>query len=358
MLGAVLLAVATAAAGDPLGVRTPGTLRELFLDLPLSDARGPAGPSLEARWSLANDWSTPTALVRGPRVVVLWTDEQADSLELRLRLPWSRLLGPGFARLSTSLDLRLTAHWGGWTDGAIEAWHRLGGYYDFQRSAWPRDHVRLLLVEPPHPPLIDVASARVAPGDVALRTQWVLAAGGESHSAPGRAARGLSARLDLKVPLGSLAAAGGSGGWDAGVALLGTAELASWLTAHAMLSGSVWSGLPGGFALQPRLWHGGAEVSFVFRAGRWELLVEDRVLTPAFEPGWTLAGGPADPRGSAYFATFRAHNQVTLGVRFGALSAWFSEDFTPGSSGTPGGGWFYDSNAPDVVLGLAWSFPL
>src|SRR5207249_6337287 len=108
--------------------------------------------------------------------------------------------------------------------------------------------------------------------------------------------------------------------------------------------------------LQPRTWHGGADVSLVARLGGWALILEDRALTPLFEGGWSpISGDMAGVAASALYAGFRPHNQVSWGVRRGGFTLFMSEDFTLGSNPSSGARWFFDSNAPDVVLGLAWT---
>jgi hypothetical protein len=362
-LAALLWLSAAASAipsSAPLGVRTQGTLRELFLDMPLADARTGGALEMELRWSMANDWSAPTLLERGGRQVQLRTDEQADALGISLRLPWGRLLagaGPWAAHLWTAVETRLTLHWGGWSDRPIDAWHGVA-FTSFGRGGFPRDAVGLFLGEPGRAARADLHSACLALGDVVVRTQLLLAEGGEPSGGRG-ARRGLAARLDLKLPTGRLDRLGGSGGFDAGVGLLGTAELLPWLTGHALMALSVWSGLPD-LPLQPRRWHGTFEISLAVTAGQWVFLLEDRLLTPAFEPGWHFVEpqGSDGLQASAAFATLRPHNQVTVGVRHGAFTFWLSEDFTPGPNFSGGAGWFYDSNAPDVTLGLACRLPL
>ncbi len=361
---AVAPATSAASPSAPLGIRTQGTFRELFLDLPLADARGPTGPELDARWSVANDWSTPTVVARGTALVLVQTDEQADALGVSVRLPWARPPGASGAtrtlaqRLSSTLELRLTEHWGGWTDGPIDAWHRLVRSFDFDRPLYPRDRVRVRLAELGGASAVDASGAVLAMGDLAIRNQVLLLEGGASAREPGRAAWAVAARLDVKVPLGRLSSLGGSQGWDAGAGVAGTVELAPWLVGHAMVALSAWSGLPGGLPLQPRTWHASFDASLAARAGPVTLLLEDRLLTPAFESGWVLAAG-GDPRSTAYNATFRAHNQVSGGVRWGPVTLWLSEDFTPGTTtGVGAAGWFYDSNAPDLCLGVAVLLPL
>ena len=356
---AALLALTAAAGLDaPLGVRTPGTFRELFLDVTSADARAPGAAGWEARWLLANDWSTPTTLVRDGRRVELRNDEQADALSFTLRLPWGSGEGgagprPLRARISTALEARATAHWGGYTDGVVEAWHHFGHYTNFERERFARDEVHIALRELGVRTLVARDAAGIAPGDVTLRNQVLLADGGTS--AAGAASRwGVSARLDVKLPVGSLARAGGSGGADAAVALLGTAELASWLTGHALAGASAWSRLPDGFPLQPRRWHATFEASLASHFGGYAIMVEDRLLSPVFEGGWRYdASDGYELPSSATYASLRWHNQITVGVRRGPFTMWFSEDFTPGARGGPTARWFYDSNAPDVVLGLA-----
>ena len=364
---AALLWLSAASPGTPssapLGVRTQGTLRELFLDMTLADARAADAAELELRWSMANDWSVPTLLTRGGRQVELQTDDQADALAVSLRLPWGKLLAgagepPWAARLWTAVDARLTLHWGGWSDRPIDAWHGLA-FTSFGREGSPADAVGLFLGDPGQAPRVDLRSSCLALGDVAVRTQLLLAEGGESFG--GRGTRwGVSARLDVKIPTGRLDRLGGSGGFDAGLGLLGTVEVLPWLTGHAMMALSAWSGLPDDLPLQPHRWHGTFEISLAATAGRWVFVLEDRLLTPAFEAGWHVAEpqGSNGLQASAAFATLRPHNQVTIGVRHGAFTFWASEDFTPGPNFSTGAAWFYDSNAPDVTLGLAWRLAL
>lgn len=336
----------------PLGVDTPGVLRQLFLDLPLADARA-ASAAFEARWVLANDWSVPTTLVRDGRTVEIQLDEQSDRLALSLRLPWARLLGDGPAarRLATTVEWRLTQRWGGYTDGLIEGWHELGGYNRFDRPDYPRDQVALHLGEPGGATLAHLSAPRLAPGDLVLRTALRLA---EGDLAAGPWA--LALRLDLKVPLGRPGDLGGTGGADAGAGLAVSVPLATWLTLHAQGSARLVSPLPGGLPLQPRPWQLGAEASLVAWRGDWALLLESRWLSALFEPGWRLQGDPV--QGDAVTAVTRAQNQVTVGLRWRALTAWFSEDWTPGARREVGWIWFYDTNAPDLVLGLAVTAPL
>jgi hypothetical protein len=355
------LAIAAGPALDaPLGVGTPGTLRQLFLDVTGADARAPGAAGVDVRWSLANDWSTPTTLVRGNRRVEVRTDEQCDALALGVRFPWGRREGasPLLARFSTTVTARLLAHWGGYTDGLVEGWHHLVHATNFDRQRFGRDAVHVALREPGGRALVALDGARLAPGDVTVQNQVLLAAGGASAS--GGASRwGVSARLDLKLPLGRLDRLGGSGRPDAGAALLATAELSPWLTAHALVAGSAWGALPDGFPLQPRRWHATAEASLAAMAWGFGFVIEDRLVSPAFEGGWSLApAGAFDAPSTAMFATLRWHNQISAGVRHGAVTAWFSEDFTPGRTGGDGPGWFYDSNAPDIVLGLSLRLPL
>jgi hypothetical protein len=363
---AVLLALSTAATTTdaPLGVGTPGTFRSLFLDVTGADARGPGQAGWEARWYVANDWSTPTALVRGGRRVEVRDDEQADALTLSARFPWARAAADGaeerpfLARVSTSVEWRALAHWGGYSDTVVEAWHRFGHYTNFERQRFPRGEVHVAMREPGGRALVEVDGATFTPGDVTLRNQVLLAEGGVSRTGAG-SRYGLSARLDLKLPVGSLDRLGGSGGADAAVGLLGTAELTSWLTGHALLAASAWSPLPAEFALQPRRWHGTAELSLAARLGSFGVVLEDRLVTPMFEGGWALdASSPYQRPSTAEFSLLRFHNQITVGLRRGPVTMWFSEDFTPGAWGGPSATWFYDSNAPDIVFGLSVQHPL
>ncbi len=366
-----LAAASFAARGDPplaaapLGGGTPGPMRQLFLDPVLADARAVASPSLAVRLETANSWSVPALVSRAGHVVSVQQDVQADALAFAARFPWSALGGaPGGwrARVATTFAWRVTAFWGGFEDGGIEAWHRLVGAYDFRRNLFPRDRVSLRLSEP-GARAIDLGSSRIAPGDLAAGTQILLASGGASRvagAAAGEPGWGVAARVDLKVPTGPLARAGGSGGVDGGVSLLGSVELARWAVLHGMLFGTAVSPLASDVALQPRRLHAGVDVSLVLLAGGWSMVVEDRCLSPLFEPGWTVLDGGDDGLyiSSAAAALFRAHNQITVGVRRGRFTLAFSEDFTPGPNPRGARTWFYSSNAPDVVLALTYVLPL
>jgi hypothetical protein len=114
--------------------------------------------------------------------------------------------------------------------------------------------------------------------------------------------------------------------------------------------------------LQPRPWHFTAEVSLELEVFGTTFLIEDRVLSPLLERGWTwLQTGPVDEDAllsSGLYAGFRSHNQISFGLRRGRFSAWLSEDFTPGSNSHSTLGWGWVSNAPDVVIGIAFTQPL
>lgn len=357
LLAAAPVATLSLPAQGPLEVRTPGSLRDLFLDLVPWDARAVTAPRLDVGWVMANDWSTPTALARDGAVVQVQLDEQADSLTAAIRLPWGVVLGsaPGaFARrLATALELRGTWHWGGWSDAATDAWHRTFSFEDFARPAFPRNQVHLQLRRPASTAPVDIQSSTFAFGDVVLRNQLLLWQGGEPLAAGPEARAGVSLRLDVKAPTGSLPRMGGSGGWDVGLGLAGTWQAASWLVGHAIISGSFWSGMPGGLPLQPRAFHASVGLSLVALAGEWSFVLEDRWSTAAFRPGWThvQANPEWNVQSSAYAAVAMPQNQVAGGVRRGPLTFWFMEDFCPGA--VPGRGrWFYDTNAPDVAIGL------
>jgi hypothetical protein len=342
----------------PLGVRTPGTLRDLFLDVVQWDAREVTAVRVEVGWSMANDWSTPTTLTRDGSLVEVRLDEQSDSLTASLRLPWGVVLGApegSFARrLATALELRGTMHWGGWSDGIIETWHGIFSFNDFARPAFPRNQVNLALRRPLSTAPVDVQDATFAFGDVVLRNQLLLWQGGEPLRSGPVARAGVSLRLDVKAPTGSLSRMGGSGGWDVGLGLEGTWQATSWLVGHAIVAGSIWSGMPGGLPLQPRTWHASAGLSLVFLLGDWSLVLEDRWASAPFEAGWAFV--EVDPKwntqSSAFTAVTRSQNQITGGVRWGPLTFWFMEDFTLGQVPGVATTWFYDTNAPDVAIGL------
>lgn len=339
-LALVLAQTLCAARADaPLEVGTPGTFRALFLEQPLGDARGPAGPELAVRWTLANDWSVPTVLARGGQLVQLQNDEQVDALSLRVRAPWST---QGFAaRLSSELALSAEVHWGGWSDRLVEGWHALAGYGNFEREHFPRNAVNVVLAEQGGRALVDLHGP-VATMGLTARQQLLLAAG---H------AGAVAARLDLAAPTGPVSRLGHRGG--AGLALLASSAATNSLTVHAQAAAALAPELPEAFALQPRRVQASFDASLALRVRSAVLLVEDRLVSPLFAAGWrALAANPDEVLPTATFAALRWNNQLSFGIRWRAATLWLSEDFTPGHVETTGAGWFYNSNAPDLVLGL------
>ena len=309
----------------------------------LEDARVLDHPVLDLRWSLANSWNEPMLLLRGNEGALQELDEQADSLNFSFRAPW-----PRFKRGSTAVEWKLTEHWGGWSDKPIELWHGLIGAFNYQRDTHPRNRVRLRFRDDGGA-AFDLASATLAPGDIAIRNQLNLLDGPLA----------LAARVDLKLPVGVLSRAGGSGGFDAGVGLCATVPL-SFGALHALLAFSRFSHLAASTLLQPKEWHLTAEASLEARVGPVTLLFEDRVVSPLLEPGWerVARGGDDSLLSSGLYAGFRSHNQVSLGARYGRFSTWMSEDFTPGSNPHSVLHWLWVSNAPDIVIGLAFTQPL
>jgi hypothetical protein len=323
--------------------------------MPLADARGPARTSLDLRWSMANSWSVPTTLTRGADTVVVQLVAQIETLQLAVAVPWRRFSTGAVAdRLSTTLEGRVLAVWGGWSDGGIEAWHALVGSTNFGRDLWPRDKVAVRLAQLDGPTVVDASSSRAAFGDVVIRNALRLVGASPAGVASPWT---LALRLDLKLPTGSPDRLGGSGGVDGGVGLAATFLATRWLTAHALASLRAVSDLPHGIALQPRRFQAGFDLSLVARLGAIALLVEDRISSPLFERGWRLPEETVASSPSAWYALFNPHNQVSVGLRWRELTAFFSEDFTPGGrlAVDHAADWFYESNAPDVVFGIAWA---
>src|SRR5256714_4714072 len=129
----------------PLGTPTQGPLRELFLDETGAEPRRSESSELTLRYSIANSWNEAMSIARGPSISSQEMDEQADSLTVRYRAPWSRWLGPKLAAFSTTVEGRFTVHWGGYTDRGIEAWHGLVGAFNYERSRFPHNQVHLAL---------------------------------------------------------------------------------------------------------------------------------------------------------------------------------------------------------------------
>ena len=361
-MAALLVAAAggalAAPSQGPLELRVPGSLRDLFLDVVPWDARAVTGLRLDVGWAMANDGSTPTTLERDGQSVQVRLDEQSDSITAAIRVPWGVVLGSPegsfLRRLATALEIRGTVHWGGWSDGAIEAWHTLLRFNDFARPAFPQNEIHLALHPEPGTTPVRIDQATFAFGDVVLRNQLLLWEGGEPLREGPEARAGVSLRLDLKIPTGSLSRMGGSGGWDVGLGVLGTWQATSWLVGHAIVSGSIWSPMSGGLPLQPRTFQASVGASLVVLLGDWSIVLEDRWSSAAFQDGWNFV--PADPAwtlmSSAYAAVALSQNQISGGVRWGPLAFWFSEDFNLGNVPGMGPTWFYDTNAPDLAIGL------
>lgn len=357
---ALLAAAVPARAVDdgPLGVRTPGVFRDLFLDMPLADARGAGEGRLEARWWFANDWSTPTRLERGGRVVWVQQDAQTDVLQLSATLPWTRLrLGdaPWLSRWQTAAELRVLTRWGGWSDGMIEEWHQVIGSWNFEREYHPRNTVHLRLAEEGGRSLADLHGPGTTLSDLVLRTSGRLLAGAPRDD--GTLPWALAVRMDLELPTGRVASLGGSGGLDAGLGVAATSAPTRWLTLHGQGALRLVSPLAHEFPLRVAPVQWGLDLGVVVRLGREVALVaENRLSSPLFRGGWSLPAAHKEPEATAYYGLFRFQNQISGGVRYREVTAFFSEDFTPGRrvSGDRGPGWFYNSNAPDFVFGISW----
>jgi hypothetical protein len=351
-------APAAAVPDGPLGVGTPGTFRGLFLEMPLSDARPSGGAwKLDVRWWLANDWSVPTRLTKGDRVVWVQQDEQADVLQLAWTAPWSRFGNEVWLeRWRTTAEIRLIQHWGGWTDQGIERWHDLIGTWNFQREFFRRNEVSLRLAEEGGRTLADIHHGQPALSDLTLRTQGLLAQG--ALGADGALPWAVALRADLKLPTGRVALLGGSGGVDAGLGVTSTLAPLPWLTVHGQGALRLVSPLPHGFPLRPEPLQWGLDLSVVARiVDRVALVLEDRLSSRLFRGGWGLAPGEKEPEATAYYSLFRSYNQISGGLRVGEVTVFFAEDFTPGKRlpTDPGPRWFYNSNSPDVMLGVAWA---
>lgn len=357
LLAALALAGPARALDDgPLGVGTPGTFRMLFLEMPLQDARPVGGGGrVDARWWMANDWSTPTLLRKGTRQLVVRQDAQADVLQLSLTLPWTRL-GLGAPRWQTTAELRLLERWGGWSDGIISGWHGLIGTTNFSRNRFPANRVNLQLEEVGGRTIADLHHPGLALSDLYLRTQGTVL---EGAPRPGGAVPwAMALRADLKLPTGRLRSLGGSGGVDAGVGLAATLAPSAWLTVHSLAEVRLVSPLAASFPLQPAPVQWGLDVSVVVRLrDKVALIVEDRLSSQLFPGGWSLMPDEPDPQTTAHYGLFRPYNQISGGVRFAEVTLFFSEDFTPGKRlpTDVGPRWFYDSNAPDLVFGVAWA---
>jgi hypothetical protein len=366
-LVAVAVAAVPAARADapplaaPLGVTTPGPIRQLFLDPTIADARAVSRAGLQLRLETANSWSVPTVMVRGADTMKVQNDVQADGLVVSGVIPWSLgAAGAGWRdRIATTVGWRLTEFWGGFEDGGIEAWHRFIGSTNFLRDRYPPDHVNLQFASADGRTALDLHSARFAWGDLVVGTQALLAAGGQSGirgANAGDPSWGVAARLDLKLPIGALDRAGGSGGFDAALSALASVELARWIVVHGRASAALFSGFSADVPLQPRTFHWSAEASVVLIAGGWAFVLEDRLVSPLFDGnGWTVLDGGNDDFyiASAAMALFRTQNQITGAIRYGRFTFSFSEDFTPGSNPRSRARWFYNSNAPDVVVALS-----
>ena len=240
-------------------------------------------------------------------------------------------------------------------DGIISGWHGLIGTTNFSRNLYPEHRVNLQLEEPGGRALADLHHPGLTLSDLALRTQGTLLAG--EAPAGGAAPWAVAVRADLKLPVGRPEALGGSGGVDGGLGLAATWAPKPWLTLHWLGDVRLISPLPDGFPLQPRTVQWGLDFSGVLRLGAVALVGEGRLSSRLFRGGWSLQPREIDPQATAYYGLFCPYNQLSAGVRFSEVTVYFSEDFTlgrrlPTDDGPP---WFYNSNSPDIVLGVAWA---
>jgi hypothetical protein len=216
---------------------------------------------------------------------------------------------------------------------------------------YPRNQVHLLLRDSRGVTLFDLDKTTFAPGDLVARTQLVL------YDGPDTA---VSARLDLKLPLGKTNRAATSGGVDAAATVAASARVSTWLTLHGQLAAAVFAGFASPLALQPHRWHLFADVSAQVHLGPVDAFVEDRVASALLQGEWLRLPFLGDDGylSSGLAADFRPHNQISFGLRWRDWSLWLSEDFTPGSNPHSLLQVLYVSNSPDVVLGLSWGHAL
>ena len=97
------------------------------------------------------------------------------------------------------------------------------------------------------------------------------------------------------------------------------------------------------------------------------LLVDDAIgvndlqyASHSLDTGWDRVRQGDDDAllSSGLYADFRAHNQISFGVRRGAFTFWMSEDFTPGPNPHSVLRFLWVSNAPDLVMGIAYTMGL
>src|SRR5260221_6553256 len=95
------------ATGGPLGLRTQGPLRELFLDMTGADARPIDRSEFDIRYTMANTWNEFMSLQQpnSSNWANQELDEQADSISLRLKVPW-----PFAPHVWTAVKGKLTDH--------------------------------------------------------------------------------------------------------------------------------------------------------------------------------------------------------------------------------------------------------
>jgi len=108
---------------------------------------------------------------------------------------------------------------------------------------------------------------------------------------------------------------------------------------------------PAPTALQPKPWHFTAEVSLELEVLGTTFLIEDRVLSPLLEPGCDLAiDRPVDEDAllsSGLYAGFRAHNQISFGLRLWPLLLLAQRGLHAREQRAQRLGWGWVSNAPD-----------
>jgi len=149
----------------------------------------------------------------------------------------------------------------------------------------------------------------------------------------------IAARFDLKLPVGSLSAAGGSAD-STRASAWGHLALGVLATLHGWSPQPAFSRLsrPRPCSPSPGTYR---RVSRELEVLGTTFLIEDGALSAARARGLAIAG-PVDEDALLSSGSTPAprHNHISFGLRRGRFSFWLSEDFTPGSNGTaPRLGW-------------------
>lgn len=299
----------------PLGVTQDHPLRQALLDVPLV---GPLDrPSLRIARGASNIWNSETYLATKHGTAAHVTDLQQESLVLDATFPVGHFFALGVRAGAAHL-------WGGGdVDTAIETFHGLFDFYNFDRHYAPRGRTRFAVVGPSGPSLLWEHPRNILQSPVVSLFARVL---------EGKRTRVLF-RVDGQVPLGDVARTLQLYAPELGTGISVSSRIAGLLVAQVAMN--AWfhgNRVVGGLTVNPVQWQ--LEGSLEMRLLPFlTFVVEDRIQTPLFEKNAVLlAENSLSLRATSWNAYFTPVNLISFGPRMylpfdATLTVYATEDF-------------------------------